>query len=118
MGITTSTNAPIINSPGTLLGRGLDMDPIVFSFPDCVNGPLKANLVCNTTATPLDRAQALISLFTIDELVNNTQNEAPGVPRLGLPQYQWWSEALVRSHIINKFPTLTANYGYTARRGI
>src|ERR1700742_536534 len=98
MGITSSTNAPraIINSPRTLLSRGLDTDPIVFSFPDCVNGPLKTNLVCNTTAAPLDRAQALISLFTIDELVNNTQNEAGGVPRLGLPQYQWWSEALVQ----------------------
>ncbi|KZW02642.1 glycoside hydrolase family 3 protein [Exidia glandulosa HHB12029] len=63
-------------------------------FPDCVNGPLKDNLVCDTTASHTARAQALINEFTLDELVNNTINTSPGVPRLGLPAYQWWSEAL------------------------
>lgn len=67
---------------------------IRLSFPDCDNGPLSKNLVCNTSAHYVDRAQALISLFTLEELINNTQNTAPGVPRLGLPQYQVWSEAL------------------------
>ncbi|KAK5019201.1 hypothetical protein LTR60_001198 [Cryomyces antarcticus] len=63
-------------------------------FPDCVNGPLRNNTVCNTSATPLDRATALIDLFTIAEKINNTGSTSPGVPRLGLPPYQWWSEAL------------------------
>ncbi|KAJ9355470.1 CAZyme family GH3 [Paecilomyces variotii] len=67
---------------------------IDLSFPDCTNGPLSTNLVCNTSATPWDRASALISLFTLEELVNNTGNTAPGVPRLGLPPYQVWNEAL------------------------
>ncbi|EJD55091.1 beta-xylosidase [Auricularia subglabra TFB-10046 SS5] len=64
------------------------------AFPDCANGPLKDNLVCNTTANFMDRAKALIDEFTTEELVNNTVNGSPGVPRLGLPPYQWWSEAL------------------------
>ncbi|KAH9924718.1 beta-xylosidase [Fomitopsis serialis] len=64
------------------------------AFPDCVNGPLANNTVCDTSATPLARATALISLFTLEEKINNTGNAAPGVPRLGLPAYQWWQEAL------------------------
>nr|pir xylan 1,4-beta-xylosidase (EC 3.2.1.37) - Talaromyces emersonii [Rasamsonia emersonii]AAL32053.2 beta-xylosidase [Rasamsonia emersonii] len=67
---------------------------IDLSFPDCENGPLSTNLVCNTSADPWARAEALVSLFTLEELINNTQNTAPGVPRLGLPQYQVWNEAL------------------------
>ncbi|KAK4995597.1 hypothetical protein LTR66_004626 [Elasticomyces elasticus] len=65
-----------------------------FGFPDCVNGPLSKNTVCDITASPLDRATALISLFTTEEKLNNTGSVSPGVPRLGLPPYQWWQEAL------------------------
>nr|AMW64957.1 beta-xylosidase [Thermoascus aurantiacus] len=67
---------------------------IDLSFPDCVNGPLSSNLVCNTSADPQARAASLVSLFTLEELINNTGNTAPGVPRLGLPSYQVWSESL------------------------
>lgn len=69
---------------------------LVYTFPDCINGPLKNNTVCDTTKDPVTRAQAVIELFTVQELIANTVNLSPGVPRLGLPSYQWWSEALVR----------------------
>lgn len=64
------------------------------SFPDCVNGPLRENLVCDRSANAHDRAAALISLFTFEELVNSTGNAFYGIPRLGLPPYQVWSESL------------------------
>ncbi|KAL2839371.1 xylan 1,4-beta-xylosidase Talaromyces emersonii [Aspergillus pseudoustus] len=64
------------------------------SFPDCTSGPLSKNLVCDRSATPHERATALISLFTFEELVNNTGNTGLGVPRLNLPNYQVWGEAL------------------------
>ncbi|KAF9468809.1 beta-xylosidase [Collybia nuda] len=67
---------------------------LVYSFPDCANGPLKNNTVCDTTKDPATRARAVVSLFTVEELMANTVNLSPGVPRLGLPSYQWWSEAL------------------------
>ncbi|KAK1139887.1 hypothetical protein N8T08_011048 [Aspergillus melleus] len=67
---------------------------IDLGFPDCGNGPLSKTLVCDTSARPHDRAAALISLFTFEELVNNTGNTSPGVPRLGLPPYQVWGESL------------------------
>ncbi|KAE8454440.1 hypothetical protein EG329_000062 [Mollisiaceae sp. DMI_Dod_QoI] len=63
-------------------------------FPDCTKGPLANNTVCNTKADPYTRATALVGLFTFEEKVNNTGNTSPGVPRIGLPAYQWWSEAL------------------------
>ena len=40
------------------------------------------------------RAKALIALWTTDEKLANTGNVSPGVPRLGIPPYQWWQEAL------------------------
>ena len=64
------------------------------SFPDCSSGPLHSYQICNTSASYLDRATNLISLFSLDELINQTGNNAPGVERLGLPPYQVWSEAL------------------------
>ncbi|KAJ0425033.1 glycoside hydrolase superfamily [Aspergillus carlsbadensis] len=64
------------------------------SFPDCTSGPLSTNLVCDRSASPHARATALISLFTFEELVNNTGNTGFGVPRLNLPNYQVWGEAL------------------------
>ncbi|KAJ7043883.1 beta-xylosidase [Mycena alexandri] len=65
-----------------------------YAFPDCVNGPLANTTVCNTSASPTTRAKALIAMFTTSELISNTDNGSPGVARLGLPAYNWWSEAL------------------------
>ncbi|KAJ5648847.1 uncharacterized protein N7484_002570 [Penicillium longicatenatum] len=67
---------------------------IDLGFPDCDNGPLSNTLVCDTSATAHDRAAALVSMFTFEELVNSTGNNIPAIPRLGLPPYQVWSEAL------------------------
>ncbi|KAF8321393.1 glycoside hydrolase family 3 protein [Cantharellus anzutake] len=63
-------------------------------FPDCTGGPLASNLVCNSSVHYLDRAKALVSEFTVEELINNSVHASPGVQRLGLPAYNWWNEAL------------------------
>jgi xylan 1,4-beta-xylosidase len=73
------------------------------TFPTCSSALLQNTIVCNSSYSSWERAQALISLFTFEELVNNTANTAPGVPRLGLPPYQVWNEGL---HGIDRF---TAN---------
>ena len=65
-------------------------------FPDCVNGPLASNAVCDTSLGHVERARALVEELTVAEMINNTVHTAPGVPRLGLPPYNWWNEALVR----------------------
>ncbi|KAK5115790.1 hypothetical protein LTR62_000879 [Meristemomyces frigidus] len=76
------------------------LDDFNTTFPTCAGTPLANTIVCNTSVSSLVRAQALISMFTFEELTNNTDNTAPGVPRLGLPAYQVWNEAL---HGIDRF---------------
>ncbi|KAI0652437.1 glycoside hydrolase family 3 protein [Trametes meyenii] len=75
-----------------------------YGFPDCVNGPLAKNAVCDVTKDPITRATALIAIWTDEELTNNTVNASPGVPRLGLPAYNWWSEGL---HGVARSPGVT-----------
>ncbi|CAA9957596.1 Glycoside hydrolase family 3 protein [Pyrenophora teres f. maculata] len=65
-----------------------------FTFPDCTNGPLKNVTICDPSASPLARAKSLVALYTLEEKINATSSGAPGVPRLGVPPYQWWNEGL------------------------
>lgn len=69
-----------------------------------------------TTATPLyldpdaptaTRVDDLISRMTLDEKVGQMMNAAPGIPRLHIPQYDWWNECLHgvgRAGIATVFP--------------
>ncbi|KAJ7163622.1 glycoside hydrolase family 3 protein [Mycena crocata] len=86
----------LIHSNKTISGPNTAASQVAafaYGWPDCVNGPLKNNTVCDTTKDPITRAKAVISLFTTTELIQNSVHEADGVPRLGLPPYNWWSEA-------------------------
>ncbi|HXS98485.1 MAG TPA: glycoside hydrolase family 3 C-terminal domain-containing protein [Candidatus Limnocylindrales bacterium] len=40
------------------------------------------------------RAADLVSRMTLEEKVLQMQNSAPAIPRLGVPAYDWWNEAL------------------------
>lgn len=41
-----------------------------------------------------ERAIDLVSRMTVAEKVSQMQHEAPAIPRLGIPAYTWWNEAL------------------------
>ena len=41
-----------------------------------------------------ERVKDLISRMSLDEKAAMMANTTPGVPRLGIPKYDWWSEAL------------------------
>jgi beta-glucosidase len=43
---------------------------------------------------PERRAEDLVSRMTLEEKVLQMQNRAPAIPRLGIPAYNWWNEAL------------------------
>ena len=44
---------------------------------------------------PLEqRVKDLISRMTLEEKVSQMMNAAPAIPRVGIPQYDWWNEAL------------------------
>ncbi|HEY2943533.1 MAG TPA: glycoside hydrolase family 3 N-terminal domain-containing protein, partial [Vicinamibacteria bacterium] len=40
------------------------------------------------------RAADLVSRMTVDEKVSQLMNDAPAIPRLGVPAYEWWNECL------------------------
>uniref|UniRef100_A0A7N0UM96 Fibronectin type III-like domain-containing protein n=1 Tax=Kalanchoe fedtschenkoi TaxID=63787 RepID=A0A7N0UM96_KALFE len=58
-------------------------DPKTQSFPFCNR----------TLHTPI-RARDLVSRLTLDEKIAQLTNGAAAIPRLGVPAFQWWSEAL------------------------
>ncbi|WP_081721057.1 glycoside hydrolase family 3 protein [Pseudoxanthomonas suwonensis] len=41
-----------------------------------------------------ERAAALVARMTLEEKAAQMQNDAPAIERLGVPQYDWWNEAL------------------------
>lgn len=41
-----------------------------------------------------ERAADLVSRMTLEEKVGQLGNNAPAIPRLGVPAYEWWNEAL------------------------
>src|SRR5690606_5887430 len=41
-----------------------------------------------------ERAAALVSEMTLEEKAAQMQNDSPAIERLGLPEYEWWNEAL------------------------
>ena len=41
-----------------------------------------------------ERAAALVSQMTLEEKTSQMLYQAPAIPRLGLPSYNWWNEAL------------------------
>ena len=53
------------------------------------------------------RVDDLVSRMTLEEKVLQMQHTAPAIPRLGIPSYDWWSEALhgiARSGYATVFP--------------
>ncbi|KAL5204628.1 hypothetical protein ABZP36_009499 [Zizania latifolia] len=49
---------------------------------------------CNRSLPAAERAADLVARLTVAEKVAQLGDQADGVPRLGVPPYKWWSEAL------------------------
>jgi beta-glucosidase len=61
----------------------------------------------NPDLPPDVRAADLVSRMTLAEKVSQMQNAAPAIPRLGIPDYDWWSESLhgvARAGLATAFP--------------
>lgn len=48
----------------------------------------------NTSLPVSQRIQHLISQLTLEEKIGQLIYDAPAIPRLGIPAYNWWNEAL------------------------
>lgn len=57
---------------------------------------------------PIDkRVDDLVSRMTLDEKISQMINQAPAIERLGIPEYNWWSEGLhgvARAGLATVFP--------------
>lgn len=56
------------------------------------------------------RLNDLISLMTVDEKISQLSNQADAIPRLGIPKYNYWSEALhgILDRGVTSFPQAVA----------
>ncbi len=48
----------------------------------------------NTSLSPKQRAADLVHRMTVEEKVSQLVNQSRAIPRLNVPDYDWWSEAL------------------------
>ena len=63
------------------------------------------------TFTPQQRAEALVSEMTVEEMAGQLRYDAPAIERLGIPAYNWWNEGLhglARSGVATMFPQAIA----------
>ena len=60
----------------------------------------------NPKLSPEERAADLVHRMTLEEKASQLVNQARAVPRLNIPSYDWWSEALhgVISDGVTEFP--------------
>lgn len=55
----------------------------------------------------MEYAKKLVSQMTIDEKISQMLYESPAIERLGIPEYNWWNEALhgvARAGVATVFP--------------
>ncbi|THU57501.1 hypothetical protein C4D60_Mb03t04200 [Musa balbisiana] len=87
-------SAPLLNIHKNILKRPED-DPATPPFACDPANPSTRNFGFCQTTLPIDkRVSDLISRLTLDEKIQQLDDQAPEIPRLGVPKYNWWSEAL------------------------
>jgi beta-glucosidase len=65
------------------------------SIPQCAVAQEPANLpYMNPSLSPEQRAADLVHRMTLAEKATQMYNNSAAIPRLNIPAYQWWSEAL------------------------
>lgn len=68
---------------------------------------LKTCRYLDVTLTPEQRAADLVQRMTLEEKISQTVDRASAIPRLGIPEYNWWNEGLhgvARSGYATVFP--------------
>jgi beta-glucosidase len=67
---------------------------LLFLFLISITGYTQEKVWFNTKLDMDSRISALLKEMTLDEKISQTVNESAAIPRLGIPEYNWWSEAL------------------------
>ncbi|XP_068636980.1 probable beta-D-xylosidase 7 [Aristolochia californica] len=61
---------------------------------DASNPSTSSYAFCKQSLSIEVRVQDLVSRLSVEEKIAQLVNKAPAIPRLGIPSYSWWSEAL------------------------
>jgi beta-glucosidase len=84
-------------------GRAMLRTVMAASLLVAVSGMAAADSANQAAAKPVyldlnrsfqERAADLVARMTLEEKIAQMQNAAPAIPRLGVPAYDWWNEAL------------------------
>lgn len=60
-----------------------------------VNSQTASNFRWLDTSFPaMERAGFMVSEMTLDEKITQLMNASPAIPRLNIPEYNWWNECL------------------------
>ena len=59
----------------------------------CATAPQSGWVFCNPSAALDDRAADIVGRLSLADKINATVSSSPALPSVGLPAYQWWSEA-------------------------
>ncbi|WOK94229.1 beta-xylosidase/alpha-L-arabinofuranosidase 2-like [Canna indica] len=77
-----------------LCANGVSAQTPIFACDVASNSSLGSFGFCNTSLSTEKRVEDLVKRLTLQEKVGSMVNKATAVPRLGIPSYEWWSEAL------------------------
>src|SRR6201990_247290 len=83
--------------------RRIHCAPLLFSF----SVALSVHAQSKTASDPTQRAAQIVAKMTLEEKVSQMQNHAVAIPRLNIPEYDWWNEGLhgiARSGYATVFP--------------
>ena len=61
--------------------------------------------------TATEKAKALVAQMTVEEMASQLRYDSPAIPRLDIPAYNWWNEALhgvARAGTATSFPQAIA----------
>jgi len=67
---------------------------LAISTVGCSGADQQAPAYLNPDLSVDERVDDLIGRMTLDEKVSQAMNKAPAIERLGIPEYEWWNEAL------------------------
>jgi hypothetical protein len=91
LAMTTIVIVPAVSLLLMMASAATASDPLFSCGP---SSPSHGLPFCDRSLPPARRAADLVSRLTLAEKVSQLGDEAPGVPRLGVPLYKWWSEGL------------------------
>ncbi len=76
-----------------MLRRWFVLMPLAFALLALL-APAQKPAYLDTSLSPAQRAHDLVGRMTLDEKANQLEDWATSIPRLGIPDYQTWNEAL------------------------